>query len=120
MHNLVINPLMRTLEYQMDGLALRNETIADNIANASTPGFRSRRVDFERNLRAALREGDAAPDAEPAVDGGMDLMDSNGNSVRLEGQMTDMAKNSLAQQMAVNSFNYKIGIIRTAVTSRSA
>ncbi len=38
----------------LDGLALRQEAIANNIANAETPGYRRATVNFESTLRNEL------------------------------------------------------------------
>ena len=38
----------------MQASIFRNEVIADNIANADTPGFKKSRVEFEDSLRKAL------------------------------------------------------------------
>ena len=43
----------------LDGLSLRRDVIADNIANVDTPGFRASTVDFETALRASVLSGDA-------------------------------------------------------------
>jgi flagellar basal-body rod protein FlgB len=44
----------------LDGLALRQQYTAQNIANASTPGYRSVSVNFEDSLRAASLSGNAS------------------------------------------------------------
>jgi flagellar basal-body rod protein FlgB len=48
----------------LDGLAMRSVASAENIANASTPGYRPLRVTFEEALAAAAARG---PDAVRAV-----------------------------------------------------
>jgi flagellar basal-body rod protein FlgB len=42
----------------IDGLAMRGEVRANNVANAETPGFRAGHVEFESALRDALRRRD--------------------------------------------------------------
>jgi flagellar basal-body rod protein FlgB len=42
----------------LDGLSARAAATAENIANASSPGFRPMRVSFEDALAAAARSGD--------------------------------------------------------------
>ncbi|MEW5953982.1 MAG: flagellar basal body rod protein FlgB [Bacillota bacterium] len=42
------------LEKQLDASALRQQVIANNIANANTPGFKKSEVSFNDQLRAAL------------------------------------------------------------------
>lgn len=41
----------------LDGLALRQQVHAENIANIDTKGYTARTVDFERVLRGALKGG---------------------------------------------------------------
>lgn len=57
------NRLGNSLDFQAQALTLRAErqrVIAGNIANADTPGFVARELDFASALRAATRSG-AAP-----------------------------------------------------------
>lgn len=44
----------------LDGLSMRYLATAENIANASTPGYRPVRVSFEQSLLSAARRGVAA------------------------------------------------------------
>lgn len=44
----------QVLTKAMDGLSLRSQTAAHNIANVDTPNFRSSAVTFEEDLRAAI------------------------------------------------------------------
>ena len=48
----------RTLATALDGLSLRQNVIANNIANVDTPNFRATSVDFESSLASALADGD--------------------------------------------------------------
>jgi len=43
----------------LDALSLRATAIAQNIANATSPGYRAVRVNFEAELRAAAARGDS-------------------------------------------------------------
>ncbi len=45
----------------LQGLAQRNEVIAQNIANNDTPGYRALEVDFESTLRRAMQEDGKLP-----------------------------------------------------------
>ncbi|MEX0834747.1 MAG: flagellar basal body rod protein FlgB [Nitriliruptor sp.] len=109
---------MRGLEYALDGVKTRMDVHADNITNVNTPGFRSSRVDFESNLRQAMVSGrfDTAPAAE--VRNAMGLPDAQGNTVNLETEMTELMKANLMQRTLVNAYNFKIGVLRSAITGR--
>lgn len=112
-----MDPLLSTVEYALGGLQTRLDAIADNVANANTTNYRSKRVEFEAGLARALAAGQSVPDAPVAVTGGSDLVDSNGNSVSLENELTDLAKTSLSRQVLISGFNYKIGAVSTAAGS---
>lgn len=47
------------LHTAINGLSLRQQVTADNIANVDTPGFRARAVDFESALNEAIDRGRA-------------------------------------------------------------
>ena len=62
------DPVAAALGSALDGLALRQRVIADNIANMDTPGFIASTVDFEGSLRAALADGTMSEvDVSPAI-----------------------------------------------------
>jgi len=47
----------------LDSLMLRHDVVSENIANASTQGYRPRKVAFEAALAAASRQGASALEA---------------------------------------------------------
>src|SRR5690348_15626598 len=53
----MVNPVATSLEKYMDLLSTRQKLIASNIANADTPGYRTRDVDFESELRTLMDGG---------------------------------------------------------------
>ena len=54
------------LEQALAGSALRQKALADNLANANTPGFRRSDVDFQSKLAGAL-SADGTDSADAAV-----------------------------------------------------
>ena len=52
MNNINLNLLTKNL----DGLWLRQKFTMDNISNYSTPGYKSKYVDFESNLREKIKD----------------------------------------------------------------
>lgn len=109
-----MDPLLSMVEYTMNGLQLRLDTVAHNVANANTPLYRSQRVDFEGQLARALQAGRPAPAAAPVPTGGEDLPDNAGNSVSLENELVEMTKTGLERQVMVSSFNYKLDLLKAA------
>lgn len=49
------------VEKALDGLALRAQAVADNIANAETPNHRPLRVSFEETLAQAIQQEHNTP-----------------------------------------------------------
>lgn len=52
--DLIDNQTSRVLAKALDGISKRHTSIASNIANAETPGYRSITVSFEENLKQAI------------------------------------------------------------------
>jgi len=99
-----LNAQSGILRASLRGAAMRNEVIANNIANADVPGFTARRVEFENSLRAAI--GDY-PDVRHRH---VDLSDFrvsvhyqnrqfhyriDGNNVDIEVEMVQLYQNSM-------------------------
>ncbi len=109
---------MDAIEYALDGLNLRSEVTAANLANAEVPGFRGSRVAFEGELRQALARGDVGAAAAPGRHPSPLAPDALGNSVDIESEMVEMIKTSLVQRAMIDAFNFKAGLLRTAIGSR--
>ncbi len=60
----MLNKLTSSLDFQAQALSLRSERqriIASNIANADTPGYVARDMDFAKALREATGQANSAP-----------------------------------------------------------
>ncbi len=99
------------------GLSLRSDIRADNIANAETPNFRARHVDFESQLRDAMRRGDATV-AQPSVIASPTVIDAMGNSVDLETEMIGEIQDALTRDAMAAAFNFKTSNLRVALGGR--
>jgi flagellar basal-body rod protein FlgB len=103
-----VDAVGQTLKLALDGVSLRQNVIADNIANVDTPGFRATSVDFESSLRSALADGELT-DGEVTLSATPTLtpVGANGNNV-------DLRKETLA---AVQS-QYQYQVLTRAVSDR--
>ncbi len=114
---------MKSVEYALAGLAARADVRANNIANGETPGFLSKRLDFESALQGALADGEVDDLRAQNLNGPKafhkalrnTIPDENGNSVNLELETTEMTKDNLMVQALVNGYNYKVGLLRSAI-----
>ena len=96
------SPVAAVLGYALDGLALRQRTIADNISNIDTPGFRASSVDFETALASAIGSGDGTALANGSgvtVQDTLTPVGANGNNVDFRKETLAAAQSQFQYQM---------------------
>lgn len=107
------------LSLALDATAMRHQAIAQNIANANTPGYQRVTVNFEQHLaglRDTLRRGAAPSLANPAAYRPMLEAAAPGQeTVALESEMAALSENTLHQQALLKALNKHIAIIGMAV-----
>ncbi len=111
MSMVVSDAVSRVLGLALDGVSLRQRTIADNIANVDTPGFRATNVDFETSLRRAVENGEIT---DASTNGVRAETSPTNTPVGANGNNVDLRKETLA---AVQS-QYQYQILTRAVTDR--
>lgn len=84
----------------LDAAALRHQAIANNIANASTPGYLPLKVNFEEQL-GAFRQSLAGPDAQvrQTLQGVHGFIEQEPAGVGGAGVMLDMEVAKLSQNV---------------------
>lgn len=107
-------PITAILGKALDGLTMRYEAIAQNVANVSTDRYRPMRVDFEVELRNAVKSGPAALGAlnfsfrrEPAQPEGSDN--------RLDLELAAAAQTSMRYAALVDLLGRRMAINRAAM-----
>ena len=108
------------LERAMSGATLRHATLANNLANANTPGFRPSDVDFHSTLRSALAGGSAAVEAAqigPAPTG-QAVLRADGNGVDVDVESAKLAENGLELSALAQIAAARMDIIRLAAGTR--
>lgn len=122
------------LEKGLDASWKRNEVIAANIANADTPGYKSKNLAFEsvfqRELKPdsfALRSGSAGTDNPRHIDfetessqlrvteQNRSAMRMDGNNVDVDKEMTELAKNQILFDTLTYTMSKQLGRIKTAI-----
>jgi flagellar basal-body rod protein FlgB len=113
------------LEKALQGQALRQRAVANNIANVDTPGYRPQRVEFEAQLQAALaRETDDDPAAAAAIDQVTPSEETpvaaplrrDGNAVDIEHEMVALAESGLNHQVLVRLLSKKMQMLKSVAT----
>ncbi|MPV38439.1 flagellar basal body rod protein FlgB [Georgenia subflava] len=97
----------------LDALSLRQRVIADNIANAQTPGFLAGRVSFEDELAAAVERGDGS--VRGTVERSLEPTRPDGNNVNLDTETLSNVDTNLRYQLAIRSVDGSFSAIRTAM-----
>ena len=128
--NLYEIPLFGMLRVKMDWLSARQQTLAENIANASTQDYKAKDIkplDFDDLLKRA--KGLAAQEDVPQGQIGITLgkkgyesedlrdgeMTPNGNSVVLEEQMMKQSETQVQFQTALDIYQKGLQMLRTAI-----
>jgi flagellar basal-body rod protein FlgB len=131
----VDDPTMQALVASMKFRKLRQELIASNIANAETPGYKAKKIDFEEALARALDTDDQlkmkTTDSQHFNVGGggfnnlqpeiyedsNGIVSPDGNTVDRDQEMADMAENKIMYDATVQLINKKLGLLKYAIGS---
>jgi flagellar basal-body rod protein FlgB len=91
--------------------------LASNIANASTPGFKAKDLDFSKALAAVENnDGSGSGSVDSAVRYRVPNQASlDGNTVELSSEQTDFAENAVQYQTTLSFLNGRINQITRAL-----
>ncbi len=97
------------IERYMDLLSARQKLVASNIANADTPGYKTRDIDFQSEFTSALS---GQPYAQPV--GGLEVK-NDGNNVNLDREARLLSENALRFSIATNLMRGQIQAVKSAI-----
>ena len=105
------------LERAISGAAQRQTALASNIANANTPNYKPRDVDFHSALQAAFASGkpETVAKAGFAETTQTDVMRPDGSGVDVDVESAKMAQNGLEYQALVQVARGRIDILESAI-----
>ena len=104
------------LERAIQGAAMRQSALADNVANANTPGYLRKDVDFHGVLRSAMEsDGDVkGVQFSETVDGSA-VMRPDGGTVDIDRESANLSKNALEYESLVTAARARIDILKAAM-----
>jgi flagellar basal-body rod protein FlgB len=105
-----LDGVAQSLERYMGLLSARQKLVASNIANADTPGYKTRDVDFAAEL---ARAQDGAPPVDVEVSGLR--LKNDGNNVSVDREARLLAENAIRFNMASSLARAQVRMIRTAI-----
>lgn len=129
------NVTLKTLAMAIKFRQMNQEILASNVANAETPGYKTKRVDFEDALADAidieeLKRMKVTSDEHYNVgSGGFDTLEpeiyeesngivsENGNNVDRDKELSLMAENKIMYDAAVQLLNKKLALKKYAISS---
>lgn len=111
------------VEKAMQGSLLRQQVLANNVANANTPGFQRSDVDFQSALAQAFSGSPTASQIQqisfqPQTDS-TGAMEVDGNSVDINTEMADMSENTLDYQALESVMATRMSILKTSIGTTS-
>lgn len=107
----------------LDAAVLRQNVVAQNVANVNTPGYRIMEVSFEDTLRDAMSGTDwrdRLPDVQPEVTVSERAMErADGNSVDIDLEMARLQKNGIYFQVYTQMMANELAQFRSAISGQA-
>ncbi|MDF0606921.1 flagellar basal body protein [Neisseriaceae bacterium TC5R-5] len=91
----------------LDGLQLRQQALAQNIANLNTPGYQPLRVDFEQALSQAVAGNTRAQPAQ---------VYSSSEPVSLNREVAMLSETVLRYQTLLKGLNQQLAVLHLAIS----
>ncbi len=120
---------VNVLEKAADAAWIRNEVLSNNIANATTPGYKRQDVSFESYLLEELTGGSTQSLRKKIDDVDLSNLNSSiytdnstlsyrldGNNVDQDTENVELASNQLKYQALVDSINHEFNMIKAALS----
>ena len=104
------------LQAAIRGAGMRQTALAQNIANANTPGYQRKDVDFEATLNQAMQAGTNPDNVQFSVTtDGSAPMQADGNSVDIDTESAKVAETGLQYEALTSVLRGRIDILRAAI-----
>ena len=106
----MLDGITTRLEHYMDLLSARQKLVASNIANADTPGYRTKDIDFQFEFMSQV-DGLKPQAAEvPGL-----KVKNDGNDVDMDREARLLAENAIRFNVATNLVRLQITAVRSAI-----
>lgn len=128
----VFNRTFDAIAKSLDMQSQKTKIISANIANADTPGYQAKRIDFEDALSSALSLEDAPAmrtHRNHIAAGGEinhinpeiyndpnNIVREDGNTVDRDAEMIALTENQIRYNATMEALNRKIALLRYAIT----
>lgn len=115
---------IHSLERALDYSSAKNRAISNNIANADTPGYKAQRVSFQEQLEKASLEAKKNDHRHLSFKGPQksnfqfqkgQSYHHNGNGVDMDHEMSELAKNQIYYNAAIDRLSSKFNGIKESI-----
>ncbi|HZP45477.1 MAG TPA: flagellar basal body rod protein FlgB [Candidatus Binataceae bacterium] len=118
----ILGPDQQLMEAALQVRSARAAILAGNVANADTPGYIGRDLDFDRALAEQLSAVRSATDQAPNFTAvmradGVEALRPDGNNVDLNQQLARSYQNSLDYVATLKLYGDSVGRLRSATTT---
>jgi flagellar basal-body rod protein FlgB len=110
----MLDALTSNLERYMDLLSARQKLVVSNIANADTPGYKTRDIDFQSEFRNAIDPSNP----QPAEIAGLKTK-NDGNNVNIDRESRLLSENDLRFSVASTLLRSRLKILRSAIEEKT-
>jgi flagellar basal-body rod protein FlgB len=106
----MLDGIAANIERYMDLVSFRQKLVAGNIANADTPGYTTKDIDFQAEYQSAMESQDVN-----VVEMAQLPAKSDGNNVSLEREARLLSENALRFSVASNLARGALQAVRSAI-----
>lgn len=106
----MIDSITNNLEQYMNLLSMRQKVVASNIANADTPGYKTKDLNFQADFQAALAGNSPQAAEVPRLP-----VRNDGNNVDLDREARLLAENALRFNIASNLMRTQLQAVKSAI-----
>ena len=106
----MVENLGASVERYMNVLSTRQKLVAANIANADTPGFQTKDIDFQAELENQIGSSDPNVMEVPGL-----KTKNDGNNVNVDREARLWAENALRFSVASNLARAELSMVRSAI-----
>ena len=107
---IMVENLGASVERYMNVLSTRQKLVAANIANADTPGFQTKDIDFQAELENQIGSSNPNVMEVPGL-----KTKNDGNNVSVDREARLLAENALRFNVASNLARAQLSMVRAAI-----
>ena len=106
----VVESITDQIEHYMDLLSARQKLVASNIANADTPGYKAKDIDFQFEFISQIKNGTPNVIETPGL-----VMKNDGNNVSMDREARLLSENALRFNLAAALMKTQMKLMTDAI-----